>query len=65
MLQIKLNISPNRMVIHSLLRSGHSNGTTWQQWFYKISDFGIINLLIGGYGLDQSILKFEKRVFSK
>ncbi len=44
----------------SFTESGHSGEKTWQQQFQELSNFGIINLGVGGYGLDQSILKFEK-----
>lgn len=44
----------------SFTASGFSNDKTWQEQFYKLSNLGIINLGVGGYGLDQSILKFEQ-----
>ena len=40
--------------------SSDLDGLTWQQHFEKISGYGILNLGTSGYGLDQSILKFEK-----
>tara|TARA_A100001015_G_C14956226_1_gene698905 strand:- start:457 stop:1560 length:1104 start_codon:yes stop_codon:yes gene_type:complete len=44
----------------SFTASGFSNDKTWQEQFYELSNLGIINLGIGGYGIDQSILKFEQ-----
>ena len=44
----------------SFTASGFSNDKTWQEQFYKLSNLGIINLGVGGYGIDQSILKFEQ-----
>ena len=34
--------------------------TAWQQWWFIKCLIFLINLGVGGYGLDQSILKFEK-----
>lgn len=43
----------------SFTLSGHG-GITWQEAFENITGKGILNFGVGGYGLDQAVLKFEK-----
>jgi hypothetical protein len=33
---------------------------TWQAHFERLTGLGIVNLGVGGYGLDQAVLKFER-----
>ncbi len=43
----------------SFVLSGHE-GITWQAAFENITGEAILNFGVGGYGLDQAVLKFER-----
>jgi hypothetical protein len=43
----------------SFVLSGHG-GITWQEAFENITGEAILNFGVGGYGLDQAVLKFER-----
>ena len=43
----------------SFVLSGHG-GITWQAAFENITGEAILNFGVGGYGLDQAVLKFER-----
>jgi len=42
----------------TLSRSGR--GTTWEDFFENLTGHAILNFGVGGYGLDQAVLAFEK-----
>ena len=42
------------------MKSGNGGHRTWQETFRENTGQGILNFGVGGYGLDQALLKFEK-----